>query len=455
MPAFLSKYNVQVGVEEASEALVARINQNIAATEEDPFFIADLGDVVKKWHLWNRELPTVEPHYAVKCNDDLAVLSVLDDLGAGFDCASKEEIKKVLGVGVSPDRIIYANPCKQSSHIKYAAKKDVKTMTFDNESELYKVKQLYPDAHLVLRILPPEDTKCQCPLGMKFGIHPNKAAYLLKKAQELDLNVVGVSFHVGSGCYDPKAWSLGVVSAANIFQLAKDLGFNFSLLDIGGGFPGFKNDEISFEEICVNLRQSLEMYFPASSGVRVIAEPGRFFVASAFSLAVNVISRRVVARDVEEKEATGEVSLDDEPMFMYYVNDGVYGSFNCLMYDHATVQPKLFNAERFTDQPTFESSIWGPTCDGLDCISQKIIFPELQQGDWIYFDNMGAYTCSAASTFNGMPKPHMHYVITQADWDTLSEEVASCQCPTPLKMKKGRKRTLSSTPCTPPVAPPK
>lgn len=231
----------------------------------------------------------------------------------GMFCCVQEELKKVLGLGVAAERIIYANPCKQSSHIKYAAKKGVHQMTFDNESELYKIKQLYPDAQLVLRILPPEDTKCQCPLGMKFGVHPNQASYLLKRAKELELDVIGVSFHVGSGCYDTKAWSLGVASAANVFQLGKSLGFNFTLLDLGGGFPGHGNTEISFEAICVDLRLALQMYFPPSSGVKVIAEPGRFFVASAFSLAVNVISKRVVSRDTDA--AIGKYLLGGKLLF--------------------------------------------------------------------------------------------------------------------------------------------
>jgi ornithine decarboxylase len=72
--------------------------------------------------------------------------------------------------------------------------------------------------------------------------------------------------------------------------------------------------------------------------------------------------------------------------------------------------------QRFVDEPAYESSIWGPTCDGLDCVCKKIMFPELQQGDWIYFNNMGAYTCAASSTFNGMQRPHVHYIISDSDW---------------------------------------
>jgi len=436
MSEFLSKCNVEVLKESAQDVLIRQINNRRGAQDEDAFFVADMGDVVKKWKLWQQELPRVEAHYAVKCNDDPVILSALSILGAGFDCASKAELQKVLDLGVAPHRIIYANPCKQNSHIKYAARKHVSLMTFDNETELHKVKATYPNAKLVIRILPPEGTLCQCPLGMKFGVHPKRAAHLLHVARKLDLDVVGVSFHVGSGCYDSTAFSTAVAMARTVFDMGREAGYNFTLLDIGGGFPGQAGAKISFEEICVSLRPSLDTYFPPEMGVRLIAEPGRFFVASAFTLAANIIARRVVPRDNSSRD---ELSADDEPMFMYYVNDGVYGSFNCLLYDHAEVTPALTDPQTYADQPQFECSIWGPTCDGLDCISKKWMFPALEQGDWLQFPDMGAYTCAAASSFNGMPKPQPHYIISQQHWQTMCE-VAERQ---PVAGKGKKARTIS------------
>lgn len=83
---------------------------------------------------------------AVKCNDDTTVLEILAALGTCFDCASKAEINKVLSLGVSADRIIFANPAKPISHIRYAASVGVSTMTFDNETELYKIQKVFPEA---------------------------------------------------------------------------------------------------------------------------------------------------------------------------------------------------------------------------------------------------------------------------------------------------------------------
>ena len=122
---------------------------------------------------------------------------------------------------------------------------------------------------------------------------------------------------MGSGCLEADAFSKAISVASSVFQEAARLGIKLEMLDIGGGFPGHEAGDISFLDISRQVNASLEEHFPQSAGVRVIAEPGRYFVSAACSLATNVIGKR------------------DK---MYYINDGVYGSFNCLLYDHATVE---------------------------------------------------------------------------------------------------------------------
>lgn len=113
---------------------------------DEAHYLCDLSDVCRKMRNWIVQMPRVHPFYAVKCNDDTTILRLLAAMGANFDCASRGEIRKVLDLGVAADKIIFANPCKPSSHIKYAAQENVSVMTFDSTIELQKVKQLYPDA---------------------------------------------------------------------------------------------------------------------------------------------------------------------------------------------------------------------------------------------------------------------------------------------------------------------
>ncbi|RKP22058.1 hypothetical protein ROZALSC1DRAFT_10641 [Rozella allomycis CSF55] len=370
------------------------INHELLNNDE-PFFVADL-DVVESQHmLWKSEMPRVHPYYAVKCNPDARVIEKLAALGANFDCASRAEIDLVLSLGVDASRIIYANPCKQGSSITYAKEKGINVMTFDNEDELVKVQKHFPEAELVLRILT-DDSKSKCQLGLKFGASMERAEKLIMKAKSMDLNVVGISFHVGSNCGDIQSYQKAIQSARNLFDMAENVcGYKFKLLDIGGGFPGLKTSTEFFKKIAEVCRSSIDRLF--GEDIKIISEPGRFYVAGAYTLVVQVTSRRII-------DATAET----ERRAMYYLNDGVYGSFNCLIFDHVEIEPIVFQRHESTE--ILECSLWGPTCDSMDCLVKKTKLPLLEVGDFLIFEDMGAYTLASSSTFNGFSKPNVVYV---------------------------------------------
>ncbi|XP_028166546.1 ornithine decarboxylase 1-like [Ostrinia nubilalis] len=381
------------------------VAREIAAdgVQEDPFYVMDVGEVVARYHQWRELMPRVEPFYAVKCNDDKLLVTTLAALGTGFDCASKAEIELVTSIGVRPERIIFANPAKMASHIKYAARMGVDVMTFDSETELMKIKQLMPHAQLVIRIRC-DAASAQCPLGIKFGCDPvTEAPRLLKVAAVLGLEVIGVSFHVGSGASETAVYLRAIQYSRALFTLAASVGHSrMSLLDIGGGFPGGLHTSI--QEVAVVINSALETYF-GGSNVRVIAEPGRYFAAAAYTLAALVHAKR----ELPAKE-------ESEPHTMYFINDGVYGSFNCVLYDHQQVvaQPLMPTSEK--PQPC---SVWGPTCDGLDCVLPTASLPPLRAGNWLAFRDMGAYTLPVASPFNGFPLPRVRAVIDRQLWLSL------------------------------------
>ncbi|KAJ8933450.1 hypothetical protein NQ314_014007 [Rhamnusium bicolor] len=402
-----------------SQSSVWSVINNIANTnnQEDAFYVCDIGDIVRKHKIWKAKLPRVEPHYAVKCNDNLTVLEVLTALGTGFDCASKGEINKVLSLGVDPSNIIFANPAKPASHIRHAATVGVSTMTFDNETELHKVKKLYPDAKMVIRIRC-DATDAQCQLGMKFGCNPvTEAPELLRIARSLEINVVGVSFHVGSGCREPQVFSRAISAARDVFEYAKTLGYQFNLLDIGGGYPGDRGTSI--DQIAEVINSALDDYFPDPS-IQIIAEPGRFYVSSAYTLACNIHSIRNV---IETDPVTGNTVNTHR---MYYINDGVYGSFNCILYDHQVVVPQPL--KEYPGVKYYPSSIWGPTCDGLDQVIENVVLPDMKIGDWLIFEDMGAYTLPVASPFNGFPIPKVHIVADESIWPSTNEDINSEYC---------------------------
>jgi len=376
------------------------MNASRSAVNHDPdaeraFFVADLGQVYRQHLRWQACLPEIQPFYAVKCNPDPYVLRLLAALGTGFDCASNGEISQILDLGVDPARIIYANPCKAASFVRNAGKLGVDMMTFDNADELYKISRTHPGAQLVVRILA-DDSKSLCAFNVKFGAPLATVPGLLATAKELNLNVVGVSFHVGSGCYDPSVYTDAVMRAKTAFDIGTEAGYHFTLLDVGGGF-----EDALFEQAAIFLTDAIATYFPDRRGLKIIAEPGRFYVSKAFNLATNIIARRAPMT-----EAPAQEEHFDRPSVMYYINDGVYGAFNCILFDHQTVHPYVLSMggsfHVAPSEPVTNCSVWGPTCDSIDCVSPATQLPgALRVGDWLGFDNMGAYTVCAASQFNG------------------------------------------------------
>eukprot|EP00760_Papus_ankaliazontas_P034871 PhM_4_TR752/c1_g1_i2/m.95605/K01581/E4.1.1.17, ODC1, speC, speF; ornithine decarboxylase len=377
--------------------------------EQDAFYVVDLGQVVLQMAKWRRHLPMVRPFYAMKCNPNIHMLRMLSAMGAGFDCASQPEFMTVLEHGLAPvDDIIFANPCKQVAHMKKAHDVGVRYVTFDNEAELHKIKRHMPNAKCVLRIAT-NDTKSVCQFSVKFGCPWTHYPRVVQLAHELGIDLVGVSFHVGSGCRDATVHVESAKVARDIFTLAENTyGFRMELLDIGGGFPGVDHHgsgDLTFEHIARNLAPYLEEHF---RGYRVIAEPGRYFAEPFQALAMTVYAKRRIPmkRAVDQNQdgdvVVGEEDSADEEEVQYYVNDGVYHSFNCVIFDHA--HPKVCPMDPAVDAnnskyPT--STMYGPTCDSMDCVFKRVPFPEVEIGDWLVVPDFGAYTTAAGTNFNG------------------------------------------------------
>lgn len=670
------------------------LEPGVQHTIEDPFYIVDLGIVTTQLARWRAAFPRVVPYYAVKCNPDPAIVRTLMSLGCNFDCASRGEIELVQQISrtlpseIPAPEIIYANPTKQRGMVIDAVCRGVRMVTFDNVAEIQKCANISKKIQLIMRIIT-DDSGSQCRLSSKFGAPPQHWPKLLAEAKRCGLEVVGVSFHVGSGCRDATRYEMALKDCKQLFEMAKrDYGFVMTILDIGGGFPGethslwnpakafgdptaqerdinalpshrrkptamedipaineeedledeeedeedeiekkegkepgAEDDESSeeergrefmyFNEIAEAVSPMLDELFPPSSGVKIIAEPGRYLVAASATLVASVVSVRANRTDdkvpvqaisdtaaaenvflvtraeedeivegharvleqeenpiietlVEEladysqryartnlsqqevdvyldnyqaheteevlaeapemepgKECTedgvqlthtvegmqagivvgcadmfdddasaisgmrsrgqsfdgsfsgntkaSEVGLDipcvlaaageaavsgivrqaiadsAQPLqddFAYYINDGVYGAFNNLLFDHATVRPrKLRNAispnhkivedvqgvgdgalrtikvveeekEVTQDETLYPSTVFGPTCDSMDVLSRGVLLPKMDIGDWMYFQNMGAYTSAAASTFNGFPTTEKFYVCS-------------------------------------------
>ncbi len=418
---FLQEYHVKLFDEEKDiyDVIKSFLESN---DNDNAFYIVDLTRIMNQYYKWIEHLPRIKPHYAVKCNPNSVIIKMLSHLGCNFDCASKEEISQVLSLGVSPERIIFANPCKASSHIKYARSEDVDLLTFDNVSELYKIKLYHPRAKLLVRIKV-DDSKSVCKFSCKFGASLDELDEIYQLAKASSLNICGVSYHIGSNCQDIETYEKAIIDAKKAFDIGINYGFKMNILDIGGGFVCDNEDDdeseceeevkcrscsldqkdvtvevcqkYKFEDVCQVINRAIDTYFK-NMEIDIIAEPGRFMVGNSHTLVLNIISKKeYINKDCGERT------------FRYYLNDGVYGSFNCIYFDHAKPQILPYN-ER--DGKLYESTVFGQSCDSIDTCG-TFLLPDLAIGETVFVKNFGAYTTAAATTFNGFSKTKSYYVM--------------------------------------------
>ncbi|DAZ95127.1 TPA: hypothetical protein N0F65_009758 [Lagenidium giganteum] len=388
-------------VRQAALDHIARIGD-----DEEAFYTVDLRWVANQYQRMVQLLPRVQPFYTMKCNPDVRVFELLTGLGCGVDCASKPEIDFALQHGVRPDQIIYANTIKQKSHLQFAKAHNVALMVFDNVDELIKIHAVYPEAQLVLRIQV-DDSKSRVPLGAKFGAPLEDLPEIFAVAKELSLNLMGVCFHVGVGCLCATAFTDAIKRSRAVFDMAEAAGFKLTLLNLGGGFAGDDLGPVTFEAAALAVNACLDELFPESSGVRIISEPGRYFVSACSTLNLNIIGRK---RDPTLTARAADEPNPEAPRYMYFTNDGNHGSFSAshLFKLHA---PILLATKSTTDP--VPCSLWGPTCDGRDFITKDASLPVLSIGDWITFPHMGAYGFATGGTFNGFLIPRRIYIESE------------------------------------------
>jgi len=364
--------------------------KKLAEREGTPLLIIDHDIIRANYEKLRKHLPRVGLYFAIKANPEPQIIRTLYPLNSGYDVASLPEYEAVLdnlpaklrGKKLDDfiwDKIIVANTIKPVKTLEQLANYNT-LMTFDNAYELDKIKEHCPDAGLVCR-LRVQNVGSVVELSSKFGVEPGDAPNLIEQAFESGLSVEGISFHVGSQCANIENYLNALEASAQIFKEVKQRGHKLRLLNIGGGFPvPYDGVEPPFDAMAGKLRKEIDRLFPKN--VEVVAEPGRFIVATAATLVVSVV---------------GKSFRDDK--WVYYVDDGVYGTLSGVIFDHI---PYHFNAFKRGDKKI--SAVVGPTCDALDTVSTAEMLPELNIGDLLYVKNCGAYTNGSATTFNGFPK---------------------------------------------------
>lgn len=347
-----------------------------------PIVVMDRSLLIDNLQRFQSALPRISPHYAVKCLPDAKVLQTLWEQGSAFEIASQQELQQLLDLGVDASKILYSNPIKSPAHIYFAASQGIQWFAVDALEEMDKIIAIKPNASLYLRIHVSNEGS-QFPLVGKFGALEQEIEEILLSAAKRGIHLAGVTFHVGSQCPEANNWCLGIQSAKRIFARMQDLGLKPQLLNIGGGFPVQINQTVpSIEDIANVINEEIEGLDP---DIKIVAEPGRYFVASAASL---------VCRVVGTATRGGQRWL--------YLDTGFYGGLMEMSqgFDYTLTSDR--------SGKNCDWTIAGPTCDSIDVCQQHVSLPaDLQADDFVYILCAGAYTISCASTFNGFPAPEL------------------------------------------------
>ncbi len=375
--------------------MTTRQLQALAHAHGTPIVVIDHNLIRKNYAAFKKHLPKVQAYFAVKANAEAAIVRTLYQAGASFDVASLPEFMLVYNnINHLPpkeqqdfiwDKIIYANPTKPKETLQ-ALDQYKPLVTFDNPTELKKIKQYAPHAGVVVRIRVP-NTGSMVELSSKFGCDPGEAVDLVNAAFDMGLVAEGLSFHVGSQCTNFQNFVQALEISSAVMREAASRGHTLKILDIGGGFPAPYDRHVKpFSQLARKINAEIDRLFPAD--IQIVAEPGRFLVATAATSVARVIGKAV--RDGKT---------------CYYIDDSVYHTFSGIIFDHCQYHLKAFKKGK-----TEICAVFGQTCDALDKISLSEELPELEIDDLLYSENIGAYSNASATWFNGFPPAKVVHV---------------------------------------------
>ena len=355
-----------------------------------PFLLVDLDVVRRQYARLTAALPGTEVFYAVKANPAPEVLTLLIELGANFDVASRGEIELCLGLGADPARLSYGNTVKKERDIAAAYGRGVRLFTVDSEPELDKVLHTVADGTVFVRIVT-DGAGADWPLSRKFGCTVAEAGPMLLRAARAGLRV-GISFHVGSQQRDPDAWDRPLSQVAQLARGLAASGHELAGVNLGGGLPSRHADPTAdIETYGAAISGSVAARIGPGFNGFVLVEPGRYLVGDAGVIRTEVVQIVRRASDPHRRWVFLDVGLFNgltetlDEAIRYRIQVPGPGSGTC----------------------TGPVVLAGPSCDSADVLYETYQYQlplDLQVGDHLEIHGTGAYTCSYSSVgFNGFP----------------------------------------------------
>jgi len=319
--------------------------------------------------------------YAVKTNPNEKVIKCIGESGINkFDVASINEIR-LIKKNFPKSQAFYMNTVKNRDHIKEAYfNYNIRDFALDTKEELQKIIEETNNAKdltLYIRVSISNE-HAEIDLSQKFGALPSEALGLLRLAKG-HAKKVGLSFHVGSQCMHPISYAKGIREIGNIIKKTKIIP---DIINVGGGFPSIYPDlsPQPLENYMREIKKSFDN-LKLENKPEMLCEPGRALVAESGSTVVKVILRK------KQK---------------IYINDGTYGSLFDAGVLNFILPTRMIPNGRMTSKKLTSYSLYGPTCDSADFMKGPFVLPNnLKEGDYIEIGQLGAYSLTFRTKFNG------------------------------------------------------
>lgn len=333
--------------------------------------------------------------YAIKANNDPRVLKMLIEAGIShFDCASLPEIELAHRL-CPPGKKYFMVPTRIRGAATTAQKEfGVRHFVVDHVDGVSQLaSEIEMSGTVVFARMAVHHKSAMADLSVRFGAKPGDMPELLKVIRDTGAEPA-LAFNVGSSVTDPDAYryAMGVTRV-----VLEKIQFSVRLLDVGGGYPksypGFIVPEL--DEYFIAVKESFAE-LPLSDNAEILGEPGRAIAGPGMSAIVEVVLRK------------------DDRLF---INDGMHGIFWELRYEgHTGFPARTFRGGRLLAGDTMPFTVNGPTCDSDDTLPGKVELPtDIRPGDHIEFGNIGAYSLSGRTDFNGHYSDHIVMITSDTE----------------------------------------
>ena len=360
-----------------------------------PAYVYSRAAIESQWHAYDDALAERQHLicYAVKANSNLAVLSLLAELGSGFDIVSVGELERVLKAGGDPSKIVFSGVGKRTDEIKRALDVKIKCFNVESLSELSRLDQIAAEKNLIakvsLRINPDVDAETHPYISTglketKFGIAYDRALESYIQARDMtNIDVVGIDVHIGSQLTDLEPFRLAYKKVAELTKMLRQDGHNIRRLDLGGGlgipYENSNQSPPTPEDYAKVIHETV-----GDLDCEIEIEPGRLLAGNAGLMVSSVIYN---------KSGEGRDFMIVDAAMNDLIRPAMYEAYHEII-------PVI---ESTGSSEIKDYDIVGPVCETGDILAKGWKSKKLQAGDLLAIRSAGAYGASMSSQYNTRP----------------------------------------------------